>query len=449
MNKYHSAMVLFISALLVRIFLLFAFDGNRISPDSVGYHTMAVNFVHGNGLSLQREAPFERSFFREPGYPVFLACVYAVVNTFHPVEYITDYNLETRQLGHYYPEIVAVKFVQSVIGALSIVLLFLIFMRISSLKKAFWASMGSALFIQLASRDLFVLRESLVFFLLLILNLVFILYLQDYRKFLYIIIIGFIIGLLVLIFQVHIVLLPMFFLLSLLHSKRFWQSLKHSLFLTGIVAVVILPNCLSAFKCYPDIRVVKTAGTSLTHEMIAYIAAIRSAAYYGLIPEDQSVFMANSEWNTSSYTQFQRSYNGYYILKADSLNDTTQEGFASTRRLINYSRNLEKSLFLYSNIGGYSEMDFVDEYGMLIGYPLRLLPRLIGLFGLFGIALYGRKYIPYLISFITYAMFFWMLGSEGRRMIILQPFFIFFAMLFVNATLLFLKKHIFKMNICL
>lgn len=439
-NTKRAGLLLFIVALMFRLTLFILLDDNRISPDSVGYHTMAVNLVHGNGLSLQREVPFERSFFREPGYPVFLAGIYAVVNLFHPVEYIQGYNLDTHQLDHLYPEIVAAKIVQSIMGAVSIVLVFLILARIASFKKAFWASMVSALFIQLASQNFNILRESLVLFLLLALNIVFLAYIDGKRTLLWLSLIGITIGLLVLVFQVHIVFLPLFFILTLVHSKQWWQSVKHTGLVTGVVIIVVFPHCFSAYSCYPDVRVFKTFGTSLTHEMFAYVSAHRTAAFYGLLTKEEAENIARPEWGRSSREQFERSFNGYYISKADSLNTLTHEGLISSRRLNNYARNIEKSLFLYTSIGGYPEMEFVYKYGALIGFPLRLFPRLVGLFGFLGMMLIGRKYIPYLISFIAYALLFWMLGSEGRRMIILQPFLIFFAILFVQAVFLRTKK---------
>lgn len=105
---------------------------------------MAVNVVRGNGLSLQEEAPFEQTFFREPGYPLFLAGVYWVVNLFRPVDYIHGLDAVSHKLDRIYPEIVAAKVVQSIMGAISIVFVFTILVRIASVRIAFVSGAFSA-----------------------------------------------------------------------------------------------------------------------------------------------------------------------------------------------------------------------------------------------------------------------------------------------------------------
>ncbi len=87
-----AAFILLIIALIVRFSILFFFDDNRVSPDGTGYHRIAVNLVKGNGFSNQEKYPFEKCYFREPGYPLFLAGIYSIVNIFHPVQYIDKYD---------------------------------------------------------------------------------------------------------------------------------------------------------------------------------------------------------------------------------------------------------------------------------------------------------------------------------------------------------------------
>ncbi|MCK5131573.1 MAG: hypothetical protein KAR40_05415, partial [Candidatus Sabulitectum sp.] len=47
--------------------------------------------------------------------------------------------------------------------------------------------------------------------------------------------------------------------------------------------------------------------------------------------------------------------------------------------------------------------------------------------GLLGLFVFWKKYVLYFLPFITYGSLFWLLGSEYRRMIIMQPYYVFSA----------------------
>ncbi|NOQ22427.1 MAG: hypothetical protein GQ565_07240 [Candidatus Aegiribacteria sp.] len=428
-NTKRACLFLFVVALVVRLLILVTFDNNYISPDGMVYHTLAANVAKGNGLSLQGYEPFERSFLREPGYPMFLGGIYSVVKLFHPVRYIQGLNRTTYILDDTYPEIITAKVVQSIIGATSIVLVFLILIRISNFRMAFWTGLISAVFVQLAFQNMFILRETLVMFLLLVLNWLYLEYLSEKRKILYLTFMGIVVGFLILVFQIHIVILPVFFVLTWIISRRWWLSLKHTTLISAVTVLIIAPHCLSAYSYYPNINVLKSFGTSLTHEMMAYTRAQFITVDYGLQKREDAYISLGGEWGRSSREQFDRSFNGYYLAKADSLNSLIPTAWLIKHKISTYAFNAIHSIYM-SGVGYLSGAQFIAKYGWLIGYQLLLLPRVIGIFGFLGLIAFGRKYLLYLLPFVTYALFFWILGSEYRRMIILQPFFIFFGVLF-------------------
>ena len=423
-NTKRACLFLFLVALVVRLLILATLDNNYISPDGLGYHALAVNIAKGNGLSQQGAEPFEKSFFREPGYPIFLGGIYSIINLFHPVRYIQGFNRSTFILNDIYPEIIAAKIVQSILGAVSIVLVFLILLHLSNFKIAFWSGLISAIFVQLAFQNMFILRETLVMFLLLLLNWLYLKYLTGGRNILSLTSIGLLIGLLVLVFQIHIIIIPVFFLLTWILSKRLWFTLKHTAVVIAVTALVIAPHCINVYSYYPNIKVLKTFGTSLTHEQAAYIGAQRMAVAYGCMNSVDG----SAEWGLSSREQFDRSFNGYYLAKADSLNAMIPTAWALKHDLKKYAHNIKGSVIL-SGVGYLEGSEFIAAYGGFIGYPLLLFPRAIGLLGILGLFVYGRKYLPYFLPFVTYVLLFWLLGSEYRRMIILQPFYVFFGIL--------------------
>jgi hypothetical protein len=427
--------ILFVVALAVRLTILAFFDHNIVHPDSNGYHRLAVNLVHGHGLSLQNAQPFERSFLREPGYPVFLAAIYAVVDRFDPVEDIQDYDRQgIGRLNRCYPEIVVAKTVQATMDAAATVLVFSILAMLAAPAMAFVSALAYALFINSAFNSLFLLREALVVFLLLVLNLLYLKYLSGEAQRLWLALIGAATGLLILVFQFHVVILPVFFALVLARSRQFWTTVRHTALVGAVAVAVVAPHGLAAYRFYPDVRIFKTCGVSLTHEMLAYYGAALRAQYYGVLTAADTA-RVGQECNRSSREQFERSFNGYYASRTAALEAAAPEGLVSRRKVMKYLSHAKNAL-CHTQIGRYARKDMVRKYGALAIAQSLGIPIVIGLLGLAGAVAYGQRQLVFLLPVVTYALFFWILGSENRRMIILQPFLIYFALLFLRGIAL-------------
>lgn len=79
--------IVFGLALLLRLLLFAAVASvpeRAFTPDSKGYHRLALNLLAGRGFSLSSQAPYAPDSLRTPTYPAFLALIYAVAGP-HPV----------------------------------------------------------------------------------------------------------------------------------------------------------------------------------------------------------------------------------------------------------------------------------------------------------------------------------------------------------------------------
>jgi len=427
------AFLLFLIALLVRLSILLFFDHNTIAPDSTSYHALAVNIAKGNGMSKQKQEPYEKWYFREPGYPYFLAGIYACVNIFHDINFIDRdvYDSKSGKLNKVYPEIIAAKIVQIILDSLGIVILFLILLKVSGFKIAFLTAMLTALYFNLAFHSIYIMRESLTMFMLILLNWLFIkLFFTGKDKLFYLITIGLTIGILILVFQAHVILLPVFFVLMLLYYLNFRKALYKSIIVALFSGLMVLPHLITVYRLYPDIRIIKTFGCSFTYELRAYTGAVFRGTYYDVIPKDHTMH----EWGRNSKEQFDKSFSGYYRSKTDSLNALNSESIISKRKIKNLFKSIHKSFFL-TKIGQKSGWGLLNKYGYIIAIPLVIIPALIGVLGLLGLIVYWKKYLIFFFPFITYLLLFYILGDEYRRMIILQPYLIFFGLLFINRII--------------
>ena len=97
---------IFMLALFLRLFAVFSQDESKTLPfsDAKQYDNIAVNIVSGHGFSKIVGGPYVPTTIRTPGYPLFLAGIYAV-------------------FGHSY---IAVKIIQAVLGAVLCILIFFI-----------------------------------------------------------------------------------------------------------------------------------------------------------------------------------------------------------------------------------------------------------------------------------------------------------------------------------
>ena len=79
-SEIASVVALFVAALVARVLLLIYVSPRPqklFTPDSFGYDQIALNLLHLGVFSAQTQQPFAPDLKRTPGYPAFVAAVYA------------------------------------------------------------------------------------------------------------------------------------------------------------------------------------------------------------------------------------------------------------------------------------------------------------------------------------------------------------------------------------
>jgi 4-amino-4-deoxy-L-arabinose transferase-like glycosyltransferase len=143
MPSKFGILIVFILALAASsIFALYSFPLE--GKDALQYNSLARNVYSGHGFSLNSEAPYIPTMFREPMYPLFLAAVYTV-------------------FGY------SIKFaimVQMMLHALTALLAYGIAKEIFTQKIAFLSALAVAVFPTLASMSAYLMSETFFTFIL-------------------------------------------------------------------------------------------------------------------------------------------------------------------------------------------------------------------------------------------------------------------------------------------
>lgn len=432
-NKRKSLFFLFLTALLFRIILIFTYQVDQLTADSVGYHKIGVNIMNGNGMSISCYAPFEKHYFREPVYPFFLAlsCKLFTFLTDKKIEYLMS--CEEHITGSYFsfnpgkhPEIFFIRFIQSFIDALSVIVLFLILCNFFSVSSAFIISFFYSFYYPVAIHVTYLLRETVQLFITLVMAYAFLKILTVKKKqWLWILFFSFFWSLSNLILQVTIV-IPAVMLLFLYINKK---SVLQSLFTVAVSIILMLltisPWLIHIYHFYPDIRIIKTFGCSFTHEMLKYQHAVNILEKNRIITENEAKSMR--QWNKNAKEQFRLSYDGTYTNFAKSVQEKYINRVTVKQRLVSLVTKFYKSWFK-TKITFKGTKQFFNEspiiHGLLLGIPI-----LIGILAFIGIYRYAKLIFPSLLTFSTFLFLFPRIGSEYRRMLPIQPFIFVFGIL--------------------
>lgn len=432
-NQRYAPYLIFLLSFFVQLLILLLENREEFKGDEFSYHNIAVNLVKGNGYSNCTQAPFEKWYFREPGYPYFIAGVYSIANLITPIDY------SNTKLNHIRLEVVFLKIFQMFLLSTSILIFFFIFKNLIDFRISLITTIIISISFTVLFFSTFILRESLVFFLLTLLNYFQIKYFQLQRKQLYLIISAVLSSLLILVFQVHFVIVFFWILFTFLYFKDFRLLLKHSLLYCFVIIILLIPHLYNVYSFYPDIKICKTFGSSFTYELNNYTGTIIKLEKKGILSKDdaQSFY---KEWQRPSKIQFQKSFDGTYNRIADSLSSQLNQGF-SLKNLISKLFTVVRKSFFQTRFTTTGD-DFIEKNGIVL-YLLFIFipPFLIGILGIIGSIFYLKKYYKFLLPYILYLSMIYFLGSEYRRMIILYPYLVFFAVLFVlNKSDFILKK---------
>jgi hypothetical protein len=430
-KKQYLVTLLFIVALFFRLSIAFLYDIKQVYTDAVMYHNYGVNIARGNGFSANVTAPFTTNFIREPGNNYFIGLAYKVSSFFGvPPTFIDpakdklpDYMITT-----VHPEIYWARAFYAVLEAIALVFFFLTLALFFKIRHAFYISLIFALFYPASFFVATLLRESLLTSILIILNFNFAAYLKK-EKNIYLVYIGLLLGLSILVFQAMALLGGVICIyLFILYRKKLAVAVKKTAIVGFICVTTIVPWLIRAYNYYPDIRVVKTFGTSLTLEMSGCMAAAFQLNGLGVMDEKALSKYLTGLYQLPSDQQFHFSIDGTFNRQTDSLQKILNDLPANTfQHRTSYKMKQYLIAFKYflcpSYFSGVINTEKINNANnmrkLFYILPYTFLFLLVFL-GLIGVFIYRNDFFPMSLIYIFLFLLILInpfLGSEGRRML--------------------------------
>lgn len=407
-----APILLFVLALTFRATVVSVVHRDVLDNDEVTFVTLAANLANGHGLSACRDEPYVPYFLREPVYPTFLAGAVLLHRAIGHDVALPDalaYNTgiipaELRPLTQ------TMKYAQSVVGSLNVLVLFVTLSLVIRRSAAFAIALLYALYYPSAVACAFLLREVLQETVILgftYYSARYVLHLDN----LSLLFSGGLIGLGILSLQAMAVLGPVFFAFVLVRRRRIWPTLL-SMGLCALVAVaVVSPWVLRAYRRYSTWRVARSFGLSLTPEWMEYSRTLLQAKDAGVISEEEFRRGRSLRYAGES---FPRSLNGRYEKETQALRRRLPESAAlpnAWRKLKNLpfflARSLANTIWHPWNAG-------TPEWPDLTVIRLRYA-RVLRALTLLGLCIWFRRTYPITIGLAGFFAISPLLMSEQRR----------------------------------
>jgi len=415
-SKTKSCILVLVIALTVRIFIIVFISTKSVSADETGYHQIAYNISEGNGYSLKAG---EQYYFREPAYPVFLSLVFDISKLFgnklEPLSFeINKKNDDKYAILNNAPEITIGRYLQAILDSFVCVLFFLMLSSILKQKYALLISILFSMYYSHAYNIVYLVREPLQTFFAILMCYSLMLYF-NYNKLKYIVLTGLFWALLNLTFQVSIIFMVSIPVFIWIYKRNFVHAIKPSLILVLVMFLTASPWLIRTYSSFPDLRILKSFGTSLTPEYISYIGAAKKLTFYGLIDNDKENSLDGYFLGASEAQKFRVSWDGTLSRKTDSINSLIHEPLISKRSIVNTALSIKNCM----------PQTFAGPYiteKPLLAVMLFLPLLLLCLFAVIGIVKFFPDFFKINIIFITYLSVFFILATEKRRMFPIQPF---------------------------
>jgi len=422
-------------SMILRIFVVLNYNNElALNGSDKEHYQIAANLVNGNGYSWNYEEPYEITLYREPGYILFLA---SILKTREFFGYETQaIKTQNQFFGTWEPEINKsllnnelkyIKIWQAIIDSFSVVfLVLLVSLIIKEKRKVIIFGLLLSVFFPTVWYITLIGRETFLTFLCSGFAYYFAKYLynNNYKD---LILFSVFLGLMIVTFQALLVFI-LIVLIYLLWFKHFINVLKTSLIVGVIVTLISLPWLFFAYKQYPDLRILKSWGSSLTHETNAYVNAHRNLFKLNKISKDSLVSISYVWGGTSPKEAFDRSFYGYYKNEVKRINSEIADEKLKLLK-IKLKENIEqyaKVWFIVSPGKGKRELIRQRNFSFrsTIMLILLLLPGVVSFIGFLS---NSKKLAPILFLFFTfYALTF--MFEAGRR---LQPIYSYILLFFV------------------
>lgn len=459
-GKFKAVSIIFGLAFLFRLGLFFyTFPSSGIWNDTHVYHNLAVNLVQGNGYSVKTEPPYEPHFYREPGYPLYLASVYWIYSFWGDLHLLD--NIDTLDILSDAPETVLAQFIQLIISSLTCVLLYFLLKLVIQKNYAFWIALLFALYQPYAANALILYRETLQTFIVMAMSYAFAkFYFTEHVKWLVYFSILWAISNMIL--QATSLLFGITFILLFYKYRELKRPILYTLTTIGVMVLCISPWLWRSYQFYPNPRILLSLGCSQTHEIRNYSRTYRLIGKAGFLDNDEAYQKRRMPWGLPAKTQFDMSYTGYLqsLIEAeglppiplkvkfiDHIRQFRTSWLESFWIPIKYKPHSPTTLYIW-------ELNTTEAYriGGLF-FALAIPALIVGLSAFGGIAVFYKNMLPIMLFFTYYTPLLFILGNEPRRGLPLHPYLFVFGSLFliflygyfVNKKSLFeIKKKIFN-----
>ncbi|MCB0490601.1 MAG: glycosyltransferase family 39 protein [Cyclobacteriaceae bacterium] len=435
-QKYASSVV-FVTALLFRLILVFFVSTNYMLSDSIDYHNLAVNLVEGNGYSQDTTPPFRPSFYREPAHPLYLALAYGIYKVAGgDLYYMTD----NRNLPRV--QVTVGRIFLAILGSLTVVLFFWIVRHFLQPKVAFWVAIASALYFPLAFFTTQLMRETVQTFSVTLASLFFLRYLSRNRIY-WLALFSFAWALSNMTLQITVFVVPLIPLWMKFNGFRMRRILWATLFSIIVALLFMSPWLFRTYRYYPDIRVFKTLGISQTYEFMAYVSGERYRLSKEYASSDSVDHLVQSIWKDwyklDDFLKFQQSFDGTYKKRTAVSLPTSLPSVGFTRWIARIRNCWIESFWFVEQPNGRLHMRPHSYYWQnreISWFALSLIGLGIGWFAVPGIFLFSRRLWPCLLLPCCFLVLFPLIGSEPRRGLPVHLFILLFSGLTITYSVM-------------
>lgn len=422
-------------------------NGTQFAPDSTGFHNYAVNIIAGKGYTSEIATAPQTKLNREPGYPYFLVVLYSMYATFDKVSYIQnrDYDLHHKRLLTDFPEIWVAKYFQAFLLALGVLLFYKSLLPFFSQKVCKLAALLSGLYYPYQVFSSFLLREPLIAFISVVLGYMLSRYYATHKE-TYLLGASVVLALGSLTWQAYIAFTPIIPVMLWLTLKDPKMLITRSI-LSGIAYIVLVsPWLWFSYSQAQDLRIIKSMGTTYTHELMNYVAAMDEAVFYKLMSAEEKRQLEDKwYYNLSSLEVVTNSFEGVYDLKAESIKtELGSRGISGIAYLFNSAAKRLGNLFFQTHWppfrlprGMGSLLRTFREEGFLqvfMGLGMVIISLLLGVSSIIGLFMLPARDHLAILPLWGFLMFFYPIGSVSRRFMPIIPWMILLSVFALSSV---------------
>jgi len=407
-----------------------------------------VNLAEGNGYTESLSAPHVPNFTRDPAYPFFMSIVYRVYNTFHELTIIPYNNIKLNNSGRllFVPgEMLWVRLTQMLLASLSCIFFYLILKNIFKPQYALLLILLFAIYFPYTYNDQYILRESFQSSVTILANYFFISFLKK-NRIIYIIYFGVLWGILNLTIQTSLIIGFFFPVILLISTRNFKKTLKATLIAVFSMLVIVSPYLYRAYKFYPDIRVTRSMGCSITLEKSNYYGTLIKLKNLDYISQQQFDSLANDLWSLSEYKTFEKSFNGEFNRLTNGLKTQypINNSIEIKYNIKNWTSLASKTWF--KNIYKNPKSSFLNSLRSLnlISLVPNFISIIFGLLAIVGFLIYFKNTYKILLIFFSTISIFYIIGDEARRSLPAHPYIFMFGILSILTIYFNMKKSSMK-----